>query len=109
MSTRTVGRNRRDDLSSRQWLALFVCLTALTGFASLLFAAGSMSAPKAELDPFQKTRIGRILMEDPDGKCERFRFDNLTGSIARDHGTCYRPPTDASERLSVISHAFSGK
>jgi hypothetical protein len=115
---RTARRHTRDDLSSRQWLTVFVFSIVLTGLASLaIFISGSRIPGDNGSDVFANTKIGSILIERPDGACERFHFDNITGSIALDHRACGQMvsssglpiPVGTSERLNAISRSFSGK
>jgi|SRR5580692_1154121 hypothetical protein len=119
MTARTVRRNTRDDLSSCQWLIVFAFSIALTGLAALaVFVASSrLEADNEPSDTFANTKIGSILIERPDGACERFKFDNVGGSIGLDHRACSQMvngsglpgPAGTSERLSAISQSFSGK
>jgi len=118
MITRAARRNTRDDLSSRQWLIVFLCSIAFTGLASLAaFVASSRLPAENKSDTFANTKIGSILIERPDGACERFKFDNIAGSIALDHRACSQMvngsglpgPAGTSERLNAISQSFSGR
>jgi hypothetical protein len=118
MIARTARRNTRDDLSSRQWLIVFVFSIAFAGLASLaVFIVSSRVAADNKSDTFANTKIGSILIERPDGACERFKFDNVAGSVALDHRACSQMvdgsglpvPAGTRERLNAISHAFSGK
>jgi hypothetical protein len=118
MIARAARKNTRDDLSSRQWLIVFLCSIASTGLASLAaFVASSRLPAENKSDTFANTKIGAILIERPDGACERFKFDNIVGSIARDHRACSQMvdgselpiPVGTSERLNAISQSFSGK
>jgi hypothetical protein len=119
MIARAARRNTRDDLSSRQWLIVFAFSIALTGLASLaVFVAGfRFEAGSEPSDTFANTKIGSILIERPGGECERFKFDNIVGSIALDHRACSQMvngsglpvPAGTSERLNAISQSFSGK
>jgi hypothetical protein len=117
-TARTARKNTRDDLSSRQWLIVFIFSIAFTGLASLaVFVTSSRVAADKDSDTFANTKIGNILIERPDGACERFKFDNIAGSVAQDHRACGQMvnesglpiPAGTSERLNVISHSFSGK
>jgi hypothetical protein len=118
MIARAARRNTRDDLSSRQWLIMFVCSIALTGLTSLAVVVASSGLPADnKSDTFANTKIGSILIERPDGECERFKFDNIAGSIALDHRACSQivngsglpAPVGTNERLNAISQSFSGK
>jgi hypothetical protein len=119
MVVRAARRNTRDDLSSRQWLIVFVFSIAFTGLASLavFIASSRLESDNEPSDTFANTKIGSILIERPDGACERFKFDNIGGSIGLDHRACSQMvngsglpgPAGTSERLSAISQSFSGK
>jgi hypothetical protein len=86
-------------------------LTGLALFFVLVVSAGP--ATQDERDAFQQTKIGHILVEGSDGSCARMKFDNITGSVARDHRNCdpngYPIPSATIQRLNAISQAFSGK
>jgi hypothetical protein len=118
MIARAARRNTRDDLSSRQWLIVFVFSIALTGLASLaVFVTSSRVPADNRSDTFANTKMGSILIERPDGACERFKFDNIVGSIAIDHRACSQMvngsglpvPAGTNERLNAISQSFSGR
>jgi hypothetical protein len=115
---RATKLNTRDDLSSRQWLIVLVFAIAFSSIACLAgFIVRSRQPADNKSDTFANTKVGSILIEHADGKCERFKFDNVVGSIALDHRSCNQmvngsglpAPEGTSERLSAIRRAFSGE
>jgi hypothetical protein len=120
MVAQSLRRAGRKDVGAKQWLALLAgaCILAALGLLGKVSTRLSTESDNIS-NSFETTRIGSIEMDSASGRCERFKFNNSTGRIARDQQPCDQDDSangrgrsvlaGAAYRLSTISNAFSPK
>lgn len=122
-----LGKPRRSHLKRQRRNALVISLCALTTIACLLTATNSSSlatfltslgSPSSNSEP-KEDRIGTIILEHDDSRCQQMKFDNDSGRTVEDALPCenkvvldahgVRVPQGTVHRLDAISKSFFGR